>query len=63
MIKKKRRDAEESSKKEEYEVIKVVEDGEARILPTTTSAVHDPISGRLFLGALPSPFMVVCEKQ
>ncbi|EAW20264.1 uncharacterized protein NFIA_098980 [Aspergillus fischeri NRRL 181] len=62
-IKKKRRDAEVSSVKEEYEVIKVVEDGEARILPTTTCAVHDPISSRLFLGALSSPFMVVCEKQ
>ncbi|KAJ5472302.1 hypothetical protein N7530_006303 [Penicillium desertorum] len=52
-----------SSVKEEYEVLKVVEDGEARVLPTTASAVYDPVSGQLFLGALSSPFMVVCEQQ
>ncbi|KAL6228597.1 hypothetical protein BDW75DRAFT_226633 [Aspergillus navahoensis] len=63
MIRKKSGGIKASSLKEKYEVVKVVEDAEARVLPTTTSAVHDPISGRLFLGALSSPFMVVCEKQ
>jgi hypothetical protein len=63
MIKKKTGGIGTSSLKEEYDVIKFVEDGEARVLPTTTSAVYDPVSGRLFLGALSSPFMVVCEKQ
>lgn len=45
-----------------YEVVKVVEDSEARVLPTTTTAVHDPISGRLFLGGVTSSFMGVCER-
>ncbi|OGM43314.1 paraoxonase [Aspergillus bombycis] len=45
-----------------YEVVKVVEDGEARVLPTTTTAVHDPISGRLFLGGVTSPFIGVCDR-
>ncbi|KAF5859926.1 hypothetical protein ETB97_002185 [Aspergillus alliaceus] len=58
-----RKSKEASLLKGAHEVIKVVEDKEARILPTTTSAVYDPVSGQLFLGALSSPFMAVCKKQ
>ncbi|KOS46032.1 hypothetical protein ACN38_g3027 [Penicillium nordicum] len=63
MIRKRRNGKETSLVKGEHEVIKVVEDKEARVLSTTTSAVYDPLSGQLFLGALSSPFMVVCNKQ
>ncbi|GMG03551.1 putative paraoxonase [Aspergillus flavus] len=45
-----------------YEVVKVVEDSEAKVLPTSTTAVHDPISGRLFIGGITSTFMAVCER-
>ncbi|OKO94971.1 hypothetical protein PENSUB_11374 [Penicillium subrubescens] len=63
MIRKKTSRIGVSSLKEEYDVIKVVEDGETRVLPTTTTVVYDPALGRLFLGALSSPFTVICEKQ
>ncbi|OQE11271.1 hypothetical protein PENFLA_c074G09745 [Penicillium flavigenum] len=63
MIRKRSNGKQASLMKGEHEVIKVVEDKEARVLPTTTSAVYDPVSGQLFLGALSSPFMVVCEKR
>ncbi|KAJ5442173.1 hypothetical protein N7445_005180 [Penicillium cf. griseofulvum] len=63
MIRKRSSGKEASLLKGEHEVIKVVEDKEARVLPTTTSAVYDPVSGQLFLGALSSPFMVVCKKR
>ncbi|KAB8236667.1 uncharacterized protein BDW43DRAFT_241850 [Aspergillus alliaceus] len=60
MIRKK--DGEQSLPGEEYEVIKIIEDAEGRVLPTTTTAIHDPISGRLFLGGVTSPFIGVCER-
>ncbi|KAI9044669.1 uncharacterized protein KD926_011639 [Aspergillus affinis] len=63
MIRKRSNNKEASLMKGEHDVIKLVEDKEARVLPTTTSAVYDPVSGQLFLGALSSPFMVVCKKQ
>jgi hypothetical protein len=63
MIRKKRGDIGAPPGKQEYEVIKIVEDAQARVLPTTTTAVHDPVSGLLFLGALSSPFIGVCERQ
>ncbi|KAA8645032.1 uncharacterized protein ATNIH1004_009243 [Aspergillus tanneri] len=63
MIRKKTADHDAPAEKAAYEVIKVVEDAEAKVLPTTTTAVHDPISGRLFLGGVTSPFMAVCERQ
>ncbi|KAE8148882.1 hypothetical protein BDV25DRAFT_10432 [Aspergillus avenaceus] len=52
----------EAEVKEQFEVVRVVEDAEAKVLPTTTTVVHDPISGRLFLGGVSSPFMGVCER-
>lgn len=47
--------------KETYEVVKLVEDAEAKVLPTTSTAVHDSVTGRLFLGGVVSKFLGVCE--
>ncbi|EAU32478.1 predicted protein [Aspergillus terreus NIH2624] len=63
MIRKKEVGGEEQAAKVEHEVIKLVEDAEAKVLPTTTTAVNDLVSGRLFLGAVASTFIGVCEKQ
>ncbi|KAL5362988.1 hypothetical protein BJX96DRAFT_154982 [Aspergillus floccosus] len=63
MIRKKGSEGEEQSANVEHEVIKIVEDAEARVLPTTSTVVHDRVSGRLFLGGVASTFLGVCEKQ
>ena len=48
---------------EKYEVLKIVEDRDAVVLPASTSAVHDVEGQRLFLAGIFSPFMAVCEKR
>lgn len=48
---------------EKHEVVKVVEDKNAVVLPSSTSAVHDVESQRLFLAGIFSPFMAVCAKR
>ncbi|KAL4898659.1 hypothetical protein BDV59DRAFT_167292 [Aspergillus ambiguus] len=63
MIRKKESNNEIYGPNVEHQVIKIVEDAEAKVLPTTTTAVHDPVSGRLFLGGVASSFLGVCEKQ
>ncbi|CAI7584681.1 unnamed protein product [Penicillium glandicola] len=45
------------------EVSKLVEDGDARWLPTSTVAVQDVESHRLFLAGVTSPFITVCEQH
>jgi len=45
----------------EYEVKKMVEDGEGKVISGATTVVHDVKTGRLFIGAAVSPFLVVCE--
>ncbi|KAF2998807.1 hypothetical protein E8E13_001436 [Curvularia kusanoi] len=47
----------------EYEVEKVLEDREAKVLDGVTTVVHDVKSGRLFMGGAAVPFMVVCEPR
>lgn len=47
----------------EYEVKKMIEDKEAEVINGATAVVHDVKSGRLFLGAVASPFIVVCEPR
>ncbi|KAF2623259.1 serum paraoxonase/arylesteras-like protein [Macroventuria anomochaeta] len=47
----------------EYEVKKMIEDKEGAIISGATTVVHDVKSGRLFLGAAASPFIVVCEPR
>ncbi|KAF9893430.1 hypothetical protein FE257_010742 [Aspergillus nanangensis] len=64
MMIRKRKDMDGTSGgKDRYEVVKVVEDRDAEVLPTTTTAVQDPVSGRLFLGGVSSTFLGVCERQ
>ncbi|KAH6629336.1 hypothetical protein C7974DRAFT_376190 [Boeremia exigua] len=47
----------------EYEVTKVLEDKEARVLDGSTTVLHDVKSGKLFLGSVVAPFLVVCEPR
>ncbi|KAB8239127.1 calcium-dependent phosphotriesterase [Aspergillus alliaceus] len=44
-----------------YEVIKLVEDKDGKVLPTTTVAIRDTNSRRLFLGGVVSPFIGICN--
>jgi hypothetical protein len=46
-----------------YEVIKVIEDRDAKYLPTTSVAVHDAQTHRLFLAGGFSPFLSICQKR
>lgn len=48
--------------KPEHEVTKVLEDIEAKVLPCSTSAVHDPKTGNFYLGSVTSPFITICER-
>ncbi|KAJ6002663.1 hypothetical protein N7451_005210 [Penicillium sp. IBT 35674x] len=47
----------------EWEVLKVVEDSLGEKLPTSTVAVQDTRSRRLFLGGVLAPFISICEKR
>ena len=47
----------------EYEVQKIVEDKEGEVISGATTVVHDVKTGRLFLGAVTSPYLVVCEPR
>ncbi|KAJ8112275.1 hypothetical protein OPT61_g5320 [Boeremia exigua] len=47
----------------DYEVQKVIEDGEARVIDGATTVVHDVKSGKLFLGGAVVPFLVICEPR
>lgn len=49
--------------KPKYQVNKILEDREGRILPSTTTVIHDIYTGRLFLSGVASPFITVCQKQ
>jgi hypothetical protein len=46
-----------------YEVTKILEDKEGKVLPSTTTVVHDVVTDRLFLGGLVSRFITICEKR
>ncbi|KAJ5160513.1 calcium-dependent phosphotriesterase [Penicillium canariense] len=46
-----------------YEVIKVIEDRDAEFLPTSTVAVHDSQTHRLFLAGGFSPFLSICQRR
>ncbi len=46
----------------EYEVTKVLEDIEGRILPGSTTAVHDVKTNSFWLGGVGSGFIAVCER-
>jgi hypothetical protein len=46
-----------------YETVKVIEDRDAKFLPTTTVAVHDAQTHRLFLAGGFSPFLSVCQRR
>lgn len=39
----------EIADKYEYELVKVIEDRDAEVLPTATTVIHDALTGRLFL--------------
>ncbi len=45
----------------EYEVKKVIEDREREVISGASAVVHDVKSGKLFIGAAVSPYLVVCE--
>ncbi|KAJ5938743.1 hypothetical protein N7466_001877 [Penicillium verhagenii] len=47
----------------EWKVLKIVEDALAIKLPSSTVAVQDTRTSRLFLGGVFAPFITVCEKQ
>ncbi|KAH7121299.1 hypothetical protein B0J11DRAFT_590347 [Dendryphion nanum] len=46
-----------------YEVTKALEDGEKKILSMVSTAVHDVRTGRLFLGSVAMPFLMVCDPK
>ena len=46
-----------------YEVDKMLEDLEGKVLPATTTALHDAKTGRIFLSSVISPFITVCEPK
>jgi hypothetical protein len=46
-----------------YEVEKMLEDKEGKVISGATTVVHDAKSGRLFIGAAVSPYLVVCEPR
>ncbi|KAF2127489.1 serum paraoxonase/arylesteras-like protein [Dothidotthia symphoricarpi CBS 119687] len=46
-----------------YTVEKVIEDEKAEVLSGVTVATHDAKTGRLFAGAVVSPYLVVCEPK
>ncbi|RFU26868.1 hypothetical protein B7463_g9462, partial [Scytalidium lignicola] len=46
-----------------YEITKVLEDKHGKFLPSTTTAVHDVKTGRLFLGGIASPFITICDRS
>jgi arylesterase/paraoxonase len=47
----------------QYEVDKVLEDGEAKIVSGATTAVFDGRSDRLLIGGAATPFLVECKSQ
>jgi hypothetical protein len=46
-----------------YEAIKVIEDRDGKFLPTTTVAVHDVQTHRLFLAGGFCPFLSICQRR
>ena len=46
-----------------YDAIKVIEDRDGKLLPTTTVAVHDAETDRLFLAGGFSSFLSVCQRR
>lgn len=46
-----------------HKVTKILEDKEGKVLPSTTTVVHDVVTDRLFLGGLVSRFITICEKR
>lgn len=49
--------------KRKYEVEKILEDAEGKLLHGATIAVHDTKTGNLWLGGIMSPFITLCEKK
>ncbi|KAF4629818.1 hypothetical protein G7Y89_g8324 [Cudoniella acicularis] len=49
--------------KEGFVKEKIVEDGEMRVLSGVTTARHDVKTGRLFMGAAVSPYLMVCDPK
>ncbi|KAI7977617.1 hypothetical protein EIK77_010208 [Talaromyces pinophilus] len=50
------------SRGRDYNISKVVEDSDAKVLPGISTALHDVESQRLFLGGVFSPFIGICER-
>ncbi|PLB53325.1 calcium-dependent phosphotriesterase [Aspergillus steynii IBT 23096] len=49
--------------KTQYEVEKIIEDKEGKMLSTITTAANDLQSGQLFTGGILTPFLTVCKKR
>ena len=47
----------------EYEVKKVIEDKESKVINGATTVVHDVKTRRLFLGGAVAPYLVICEPR
>lgn len=47
----------------EFEVTKVLEDIEGKVLPGATVAVHDAKTGNFWLGGVMSPYITLCERE
>jgi len=45
-----------------YDFVKIMEDN-GETLPGATVAVHDAETGRVFLGGVVSPYIVICETR
>jgi hypothetical protein len=55
-------DTAEASVRGGYDITKILEDGEGKVLPTTTIVVHDVESRRLILSGVTSPFIGICHR-
>jgi arylesterase / paraoxonase len=50
------------SEEKGWDVVKVLED-DGSVLPGTTVGVHDPKTGRIFVGGASAPYIGVCEPK
>lgn len=53
----------QGNEEEVYETFKLAEDRDAKFLPTSTVAINDVVSERLFFGGVSSPYIAVCKKR
>jgi len=46
-----------------FDVERILEDRDAKVLPVSTGVVHDAKNDMFFMGSITSPFITVCERN